>query len=79
VNVQLRKTRASAIIVVKNTGKGISQEFLPNIFKRFSQDGTTSREKGGLGLGLAKLSANISSSCMVVQLALRVRPQTVGP
>ena len=51
--VQLRKTRASAIIVVKDTGKGISPEFLPHIFKRFSQDGTSSREKGGLGLGLA--------------------------
>src|ERR1700730_965075 len=53
VTVQLRKTRASAIIVVKDTGKGISPEFLPHIFQRFSQDGTSSREKGGLGLGLA--------------------------
>jgi CheY-like chemotaxis protein len=53
VTVQLRKTRASAIIVVKDTGKGISPEFLPHIFKRFSQDGTSSRERGGLGLGLA--------------------------
>src|ERR1700693_1311302 len=53
VTVQLRKTRASAIIVVKDTGKGISPEFLPHIFKRFSQDGTSSREKGGLGLGFA--------------------------
>jgi signal transduction histidine kinase len=53
VTVQLRKTRASAIIVVKDTGKGISPEFLPHIFERFSQDGKSSREKGGLGLGLA--------------------------
>jgi signal transduction histidine kinase len=53
VTVQLRKTRASAIIVVKDTGKGISPEFLPHIFKRFSQDGTSAGEKGGLGLGLA--------------------------
>src|SRR6266403_1490310 len=53
VTVQLRKTRASAIIVVEDTGKGISPEFLPHIFKRFSQDGASSREKGGLGLGLA--------------------------
>ena len=53
LTVQLRKVRASAIIVVKDTGKGISPEFLPHIFKRFSQDGTSSREKGGLGLALA--------------------------
>jgi signal transduction histidine kinase/ActR/RegA family two-component response regulator len=53
VTVQLRKTRANAIIVVKDTGKGISPEFLPHIFKRFAQDGARSRENGGLGLGLA--------------------------
>jgi signal transduction histidine kinase/ActR/RegA family two-component response regulator len=53
VTVQLRKTRANAIIVVKDTGKGISPEFLPHIFKRFAQDGASSRENGGLGLGLA--------------------------
>jgi CheY-like chemotaxis protein len=53
VTVQLRKTRTDAIIVVQDTGKGISPEFLPHIFKRFSQDGASSRENGGMGLGLA--------------------------
>jgi signal transduction histidine kinase/ActR/RegA family two-component response regulator len=53
VSVQLRKTRTNAIIVVKDTGKGISPEFLPHIFERFSQDGASSRENGGMGLGLA--------------------------
>jgi hypothetical protein len=53
VTVQLRKTRTNAIIVVKDTGQGISPEFLPHIFKRFSQDEASSRENGGMGLGLA--------------------------
>jgi signal transduction histidine kinase/ActR/RegA family two-component response regulator len=53
VNVQLRKTRINATIMVKDTGKGISPEFLPHIFKRFSQGGARSGEDGGLGLGLA--------------------------
>jgi len=53
VTVQLRKTRTNAIIVVKDTGKGISPEFLPHIFERFSQDGASPRENGGMGLGLA--------------------------
>ena len=53
MTVKLRKTRTNAIIVVKDTGRGISPEFLPHIFERFSQDGASSRENGGMGLGLA--------------------------
>jgi signal transduction histidine kinase/ActR/RegA family two-component response regulator len=53
VTVQLRKTRANAIILVKDTGKGISPEFLPHVFRRFSQEGVRTGGDGGLGLGLA--------------------------
>jgi signal transduction histidine kinase/CheY-like chemotaxis protein len=53
VTVQLRKVQANAIIVVKDTGKGISTEFLPHIFERFSQDKESATENHGLGLGLA--------------------------
>ncbi len=43
-----------AQISVSDTGKGISPNFLPYVFDRFRQaDSTTTREQGGLGLGLA--------------------------
>ncbi|MEG4913090.1 PAS domain S-box protein [Microcoleus sp. B7-D4] len=45
---------ASVEIEVSDTGQGISQEFLPHVFERFSQaDSSIRRSYNGLGLGLA--------------------------
>jgi CheY-like chemotaxis protein len=43
-----------AQIAIKDTGKGIKPDFLPYIFESFRQeDVSTTRQYGGLGLGLA--------------------------
>jgi len=54
VQVALLRVNSRVEIVVSDTGQGISPEFLPHVFNRFSQaDGSNTRAHSGLGLGLA--------------------------
>jgi PAS domain S-box-containing protein len=54
VEVNLGRVDSRFQITVSDSGVGISPEFLPFVFDRFSQaNSTTERKYGGLGLGLA--------------------------
>jgi len=54
VTVELRASATSAEVQIYDTGRGIRPEFLPHVFDYFRQDdSTTTRQFGGLGLGLA--------------------------
>ena len=54
VLIKLRQVGAAIEISVTDSGQGISRDFLPYVFDRFRQaDSTTTRQHGGLGLGLA--------------------------
>ncbi|HSI47905.1 MAG TPA: response regulator [Ideonella sp.] len=54
VTLATRATQSHVELSVTDTGQGISAEFLPRLFDRFSQaDGSAARVHGGLGLGLS--------------------------
>ncbi len=54
VTVNIRTSREQVIVTVCDSGPGITPEFLPHIFDRFTQeDASPTRSAGGLGVGLS--------------------------
>jgi PAS domain S-box-containing protein len=58
VEVLLKRAGTEVEVSVSDTGEGIAPDFLPYVFDRFQQgDASTTRQHGGLGLGLADRQA----------------------
>jgi signal transduction histidine kinase len=77
VTVKLRKAETSAIVVVKDTGKGISPEFLPHVLNDFLKTKQVPEEIAGWGLGW--LFASILSSCITARSAPIARDWVMEP
>jgi PAS domain S-box-containing protein len=56
--ITVSREAGKAVIRVRDSGVGISREMLPHVFELFTQgDSSLSRTHGGLGIGLALVSA----------------------
>ena len=54
ISVTISRINSHVDVSVADTGRGIAPDFLPHVFERFRQaDATTTRQHGGLGIGLA--------------------------
>jgi len=54
IAVQLARDGDDAVLQVTDSGRGITADFLPHVFGLFKQaDSHTTRQEGGLGIGLA--------------------------
>jgi two-component system sensor histidine kinase BaeS len=62
VDVQLKSTADSVLLMVRDTGKGIPEESRDHLFNRFFRaDKSRSRTSGGHGLGLAITKAIVEA------------------
>jgi PAS domain S-box-containing protein len=54
IQIELQRIESQVEISVTDNGIGIKPEFFPHLFERFTQaDSSTTRSRGGLGMGLA--------------------------
>lgn len=71
VDLTLKKEHGMVVLSVKDTGIGIPEDDLPNIFDRFYRvDKARSREAGGSGLGLSIVKSTINEHGGEVEAAI---------
>lgn len=74
VIVTVSRINSHLDITVADTGQGIDPKFMPHLFERFQQaDASTTRQQGGLGIGLALVKQLVEMHAGIV------RAESPGP
>jgi PAS domain S-box-containing protein len=74
IMITVARTNSHVDIKVADTGRGIDTKFMPFIFERFRQaDASTTRQHGGLGIGLALVKQLVEMHAGIV------RAESAGP
>ncbi|MCG2691871.1 HAMP domain-containing histidine kinase, partial [Microgenomates group bacterium] len=71
INLKLSQPQLHPIIVIHDTGIGISKKDLPNIFRRFYRGRNTIQPGSGLGLSIAKAVIESLGGTIVIHSRLR--------
>ena len=71
LNLELIENPIYRRIVIEDTGEGIREEDLPNIFKRFYK-GRTSRKKDSIGIGLALSKSIVEAHNGIIEVQSKV-------
>jgi signal transduction histidine kinase len=74
ITVASQRVDDRLVITVTDTGEGIREDFLPLMFQRFSQaDASSTRQHGGLGLGLSIVKSLVEMHGGTVRVTSRGR------
>jgi two-component system heavy metal sensor histidine kinase CusS len=78
VTVRVGQRDGSSVVVVEDTGIGISAEHLPRVFDRFYRvDKARSRSEGGTGLGLSIAQSIVKAHGGLIEMASTVGQGTI--